>query len=353
MKRFLATVAMAAVSASAFSQMMGAQMSTSSYFPMVDGARYEYMHAGGTTAMSAAVMRSGQTWAGQAGLYAMHYTYTCNIGAACATDATHFYGMGPDGVHYFGGTGANPTGTQYSMMTLTSPEWVMKNPVTPGTMMGGGGFANAESWSMGVAGTGSTMGSQSYMSSYSAQALETVVTPAGTFSNVLHIRERSGSSISRDVWYASGVGMVMMDDGTQVMKLSGYTMPGAVAQPAGGSAALPFTPVNGMWWNPNESGTGYSLQTQRGVMVVAMFSYTSAGDPVWYYAPGRLSSTGAGVTMSSTLDRYRGGQCASCGYMAPNLAGNDGSFSIEFSSPTSATVRLPGGRTTAIQPQPW
>ena len=60
------------------------------------------------------------------------------------------------------------------------------------------------------------MGSQSYMSSYSAQALETVTTPAGTFTNALHVREQRGSGVVRDVWYAPGVGMVMMDDGTQV-----------------------------------------------------------------------------------------------------------------------------------------
>ena len=90
---------------------------------------------------------------------------------------------------------------------------------------------------------------------------------------------------------------------------------------AGGAAALPFTPYTGLWWNPDESGTGYNLQVQHGVMVVTMFSYTSAGDPTWYYVPGRLAAAGTGVTMSSTLDRYRGGQCASCTYMHPTAAG--------------------------------
>ena len=77
---------------------------------MVDGARYEYVHTGGTWASSTTVVRGGQTWAGQGGLFAMHYTYTCNVGVACAPDATDFYGMGPDGVHYYGGTGADAAG---------------------------------------------------------------------------------------------------------------------------------------------------------------------------------------------------------------------------------------------------
>jgi hypothetical protein len=320
---------------------------------MVDGARYDYVHTGGPWASSTMVVRGGQTWAGRDGLYAMHYSYMCSVGAACSPDATDFYGMGPDGMFYYGGTGADPAGARFSMMAFSNPEWVLKNPVSPGMMMGDGGYANAESWSMAVAGTGSMMGSQTYMSSYSAQALETVATPAGTFANALHVREQRGSGIVRDVWYAPGVGMVMMNDGAQVMKLAGYTMPGAAAQPAGGAAALPFMPFNGMWWNPDESGTGYNVQVQHDVMVMTMFSYTPAGDNVWYYAPGKLVGAGTTVTASGTLDRYRGGQCASCAYVRPAMVGNDGVFTIVFTSPTTATMNLPGGRSTRIQPLPW
>lgn len=353
MKKVFAFALAALVSGTALGQMMGGPLSTSNYFPMVDGARYEYMHTGGPWASSTMVVRGGQTWAGQGGLYAMHSTYICNVGIACATDATDFYGMDTGGAYYYGGTGADPAGARYSMMTFTSPEWVLRNPAFPGTMMAGGGYAGAGSWTTAVHGSGSMMGAQNYMSSYYAQAIETVTTPAGTFANVLHVREQRGSGAVRDVWYAPGVGMVMMDDGAQVTTLAGYTMPGAVAQPAGGAAALPFTPFNGLWWNPDESGTGYNLQVQHGVMVVTMFSYTAAGEPTWYYAPGRLAGTGTGVTMSSTLERYRGGQCATCAYMHPSAAGSDGTFSIVFDSPASATVQLPGGRTTRIQPQPW
>lgn len=339
--------------AAAFGQMMGGAISTADYFPMVDGARYDYMHSGGAWSSSTMVVRGGQTWAGQGGLYAMHWTYTCNVGATCAPDAADFYGMGPNGVHYYGGTGADPSGTRFSMMSLTSPEWVLRNPAFPGTMMGGGGYANAGSWTAAVQGTDSMMGSRNYMSTYFAQSLETVTTPAGSFANVLHVREQRGTGVVREVWYAPGVGMVMMDDGTQVTRLAGYTQPGSSGQLPAVVAALPFTPFPGMWWNPEESGTGYNFQVQRGVMVVTMFSYTPAGDPVWYYAPGRLSSTGTGVRVSGTLDHYRGGQCASCAYMQPTVAGSDGTFSIDFTSPSSALVRLPGARTTRIEPMPW
>jgi hypothetical protein len=355
MFKFLSACLLATVSGAGLAQMMGGPMSTSQYFPMVDGARYDYMYTSGPWANSTAVMHTGQTWAGVAGLTAMHTTYVCNVGVACAPDATDFYRMDPDGMRYFGGTGANGAGTQFSMMTYTSPEWLLKNPVTPGTMMGGpgGGYQNTETWQAGVMGAGSMMAGQSYMSSYQAMALETVTTPAGTFANVLHVREQRGSGYVRDAWYAPGVGMVQMNDGTNTAVLSGYSIPGAVAQPGGGVAPLAFTPVTGLWWNPNESGTGYNVQVQHGVLVVAMYSYTNAGDPVWYLAVGHLSNAAGGVTATATLDKYRGGQCASCMYQMPSLIGNDGGMTVTFTSPTIATVQLPGGRVTQMQPYPW
>jgi hypothetical protein len=282
----------------------------------------------------------------------MHTTYVCNVGVACAPDATDFYRMDPDGMHYFGGTGSNSAGSQFSMMTLVNPEWVLKNPVIPGTMMNGGAYLNAEMWQANVSGTNSMMGGQNYMSSYQAQALETVVTPAGTFANCLHVREQRGSGVVRDVWYAPGVGMVRMSEGTTIAELKAYSIPGAAVQ-TGGAVPLAFLPFAGLWWNPDESGSGYNFQIQHGVMVATIFSYTASGEPLWYYAFGPMANAGNGVAVTGTLDRYRGGQCASCTYRPASMIGNDGVFTITFTSPTSAIVQLPGGRMTRIQPQPW
>ena len=355
MMRIVAWVFMALFSGAALAQMMGGPMSTSQYFPLVDGARYDYVHSGGPWSTSTSLMRGGQTWAGATGLTAMHTTFVCRVGVACAPDATDFYRMDADGMHYFGGTGANASGTQFSMMSYGSPEWLLRNPVLPGTMMSGpgGGYQNAEMWQTNVSGTNSMMGGQSYMSTYQALALETVTTPAGMFSNALHVREQRGSGVVRDVWYAPGVGMVRVYDGTDTAELTGYSIPGAVAQPGAGTAPLAFMPFAGLWWNPDESGTGYNIQMQHGVMVATIFSYTTAGDPVWYYAFGPLANAGSGVAVMGTLDKYRGGQCASCTYRPPTAMGSDGAFTIMFSSPTAATVQMPGGRTSRIQPQAW
>ncbi len=355
MFRFLGICLLATVSGTGLGQMMGGPMSTAQYFPLVDGARYDYKYTSGPWATSTAVMHSGQTLAGNAGLTALHTSYTCNVGAMCAPDATDFFRMDPDGVRYFGGTGANAAGTQFSMMTYTNPEWLLKNPVTPGTMMdgAGGGYQGTEMWQAGVMGTSSMLGGQSHMSTYQAQALEIVTTPAGTFANALHVREQRGSGYVRDVWYAPGVGMVMMNDGTNAAVLTGYTIPGAVAQPGGGAPPLAFTPATGVWWNPNESGSAYNIQVQHGVLVATIYSYTIMGDPIWYLAVGTLGNAGNSVTATGTLDKYRGGQCAWCMYQMPALMGNDGGITLTFTSPMAGTVQFPGGRVTAIQPFAW
>jgi hypothetical protein len=122
------------------------------------------------------------------------------------------------------------------------------------------------------------------------------------------------------------------------------------AKPLAVGPVLPpaLTPQIGLWWNPDEPGSGYALDYKHGVLVVTVYSYTAAGAAQWYLASGALS----GTAFSATLDKYTGGQCIACTpAVKPALVGNDGIITITFTSPTSATVSLPGGRITQIQPQ--
>ena len=132
---------------------------------------------------------------------------------------------------------------------------------------------------------------------------------------------------------------------------------------AGTSASVPatqtpppvdaiLTPEKGLWWDPTEDGTGYNFDVKHGVLVLTMFTYESGGHSEWYLANGPLVGNGATTTFTSTLDKYRNGQCVSCAFTGrPTLAGSDGNITITFTSPTSATVNLPGNRVSHIQPQ--
>jgi hypothetical protein len=109
-----------------------------------------------------------------------------------------------------------------------------------------------------------------------------------------------------------------------------------------------FVPAVGLWWNPNESGSGYNLDVKHGILVVTIYSYTPEGQPQWYITSGPIVDG----SFEGTINKYTAGQCISCFYNGlPVTAGNDGVIGIEFSSPTSARMLLPGGRVTYIQPQ--
>lgn len=115
------------------------------------------------------------------------------------------------------------------------------------------------------------------------------------------------------------------------------------------SAAIgEVTPQAGLWWNPDESGSGYALDYKHGVLVVTTYSYRTDGSAQWYLTSGPVVNN----VFTATLDKYTNGQCISCPYTGRPAGGtNDGSMTITFNNETSATVKLPGGREFHIQPQ--
>ena len=114
--------------------------------------------------------------------------------------------------------------------------------------------------------------------------------------------------------------------------------------------SVSVSPTVGLWDNGDEPGTGYSMDFKHGVLVVLAFSYAPSGDAQWYIASGPLD----GSTFTGHLDKFMGGPCISCAFSrGPTAAGSDGDITIVFSSPTSATVYLPGGRVTPIRPTPF
>jgi len=109
-----------------------------------------------------------------------------------------------------------------------------------------------------------------------------------------------------------------------------------------------IVPHIGLWWNPDESGTGYNIDYKDGVIVLLVYSYLTNGDPIWYIASGTLE----GDTFTGELNKARGGQCISCPYTGmPVLDGSAGTVTIKFHSNVTATMTLPGGRVTQIEPE--
>lgn len=54
------------------------------------------------------------------------------------------------------------------------------------------------------------------------------------------------------------------------------------------TTAHAYEPESGIWWNPNESGTGYAIEVQDDMMAVAVYGGDQNGFAKWYTATGRL-----------------------------------------------------------------
>ena len=107
------------------------------------------------------------------------------------------------------------------------------------------------------------------------------------------------------------------------------------------------TPVGGLWFDPTQPGTGYTIEVKNGSAIVVTFAYQPTGLPQWYISTGPM----VGQTFVATLDKYVGGPCIPCNdtrFSTPT--GNDGTIIINFTSATTATALLPGGRVANIVP---
>ena len=139
-------------------------------------------------------------------------------------------------------------------------------------------------------------------------------------------------------------------DGTSAVTRFGAVVQNRATNFAGqsasvGAATAAIVPLAGVWLNPAESGSGFGLDYQNGTLIVEAYSYLQAGGSQWYLAAGPVVNN----VFTGTLDKYTGGQCISCAFKGPALAGNDGTITITFTSPTTANVDLPGGRHIQIQ----
>jgi hypothetical protein len=122
----------------------------------------------------------------------------------------------------------------------------------------------------------------------------------------------------------------------------------------GGPAS--FQPRTGWWWNPDESGRGFSIELQGDHMFIGTYMYDESGKPVWYVADALMQSP---TRFSAPLLRFANGQTMAGAYHAPSPPAFVGTITIDFSASDQATVtlsdevtkRAKDRRSIAIKPQ--
>lgn len=116
--------------------------------------------------------------------------------------------------------------------------------------------------------------------------------------------------------------------------------PTAQARPATGSQ-----PETGIYWNPAESGRGYTIEVNGGVATIGVFYYDADGAPVWSLAVGDIA---AGV-LQAPLQAYAGGQTLGETHRPPAAVAPTTSLRAEFGGACAGSLVLPGGRRIVVQ----
>ncbi len=101
-------------------------------------------------------------------------------------------------------------------------------------------------------------------------------------------------------------------------------------------------PESGLWYNPQQSGSGLNLEVQGGRLAGYYYGYDQDGDPEWRLFSGELLPSelpGVQWELSATLLRFSGGNCVGCDHVAPEYTETD-SVKLEFSQRNALSIAI-------------
>jgi hypothetical protein len=99
------------------------------------------------------------------------------------------------------------------------------------------------------------------------------------------------------------------------------------------------TPESGWWWNPDEPGRGFNIETQQNTLFVATYVYDQKGNPIWYTGSGELDEKS---TLTTELLLSENGPCIGCPYQAPSTTEAGIPITLQFTSRGEGTVLWQG-----------
>jgi hypothetical protein len=120
---------------------------------------------------------------------------------------------------------------------------------------------------------------------------------------------------------------------------SAITVPGA-------QVCAPQAPETGWWWNPNENGRGFSIETQGSHLFMAGYLYDTTGRSTWVVSGGLTSLDGS--LYNGVLQTFSNGQTLTGTFQAPAPPATVGQLTLAFSDARNGTLSWPGG-TIAIR----
>jgi alpha-tubulin suppressor-like RCC1 family protein len=110
-------------------------------------------------------------------------------------------------------------------------------------------------------------------------------------------------------------------------------------------------PQSGWWWNPDESGRGFFLEWQGGVLDIAGYVYDDNGNAIWYLTENLVPSANPQQFSSSWWQFGNGMTLYGPWRQHQMLSDHVAPVTIQFDSLETATMALPNGRTTLLRRQ--
>lgn len=136
--------------------------------------------------------------------------------------------------------------------------------------------------------------------------------------------------------------------GTVTITFDGFKAQGTVAGRAftaqkffqSGEPATKSQPETGIYWNPLETGRGYTIEVNNNTAVVTAFHYTDDGLPQWHLITVPWPS-GAGGTATGDFTAFSGGQPLAGAYKAPTGATVEGKLALSFNASCNGSLAFP------------
>lgn len=112
-------------------------------------------------------------------------------------------------------------------------------------------------------------------------------------------------------------------------------------------------PTTGFWYNPEQSGSGLSIEVKKSTVFGAYYGYNDEGKPIWFTFLGQLKSsnkTGVMWELDSDLLEFKDGNSLNNNYQAPTLLESEHQIHIEFNHMNHANFSVDNGSIQNIVP---
>ena len=112
-------------------------------------------------------------------------------------------------------------------------------------------------------------------------------------------------------------------------------------------------PFNGMWYNPDQSGTGFGIDVQDGKLFGAYYGFDEQGKQIWLTFVGDLvpsEEQGIMWTLEAGLTQFVNGNAFSQTYSAPNTTDYNKTIKLKFTQKNHATFSVDNAEAQNIIP---